>query len=100
MAQIVRSHLTDGRYDYATLKAIDDAEPPIYLAREFRLYCHILVGVERDASNPSLMRVSELPPVRWRRAMDVPVRWMTHAIHDTGERDTLEAVPVPDWLSR
>jgi len=99
IAQIGRCHLSESRNDWETWKAIDDAEPALYLARQFRLYCEILARLEREASSASPCRVLDLPPTRWRRAMYVPVRWITHALREHGESSRLEAVPVPDWLS-
>lgn len=99
--KIKRCHLSSSIADYISLLTVDDGEPPIYLSRHFRLFGHVIVP------GPDDYRIIGRLPAELESSLgaatstdgahlDIPVRWISHALKRND--DEMVLIPVPEWL--
>lgn len=101
--EIQRCHLSSGFNDMAHLLAVDDAEPPIYLSRDFRFYGRVIV----PSRGRDFRIIGELPAELEasfgadastdNASMNVPVRWISHVLEYKDYDQDISLVPVPEW---
>jgi hypothetical protein len=86
---VARCHLSGAWYDYVALEAREDNAP------EYDIGAVLLPGqVLVDASGSVTLTPSQATS-RYAPSLDLPLRWITHAVRE--ERDKTVLLPVPLW---